>query len=316
MAGPKGKFIVAENPTTPPFGPEGAVYAIGNFDGVHCGHLAVLERAKALAARLRLPVAALTFEPHPVDHFVGKPVVFRLTDAGLKSDALRAAGLDGSVTLTFDATLAGVTATEFLDDVLGRRLGAKGVVIGWDFHFGRDRGGTPAFLVEEGARRRLAVEIVARVDDADAGAFSSTAARKALEAGDVAAAARILGRAYRVRGEVVSGRKLGRTLGVPTANVVLPASNRLKHGVYAVETLIDGMRRGGVASFGTRPTVDDGAPLLETFVFDFDGDLYGRTIEVGFLAWLRDEMKFNSLEGLQSAMAADIAEAKAIWAKR
>jgi len=304
--------LIANDPLTAPAGLENGVYAIGNFDGVHRGHAAVIGRARRLADELGAPAAALTFEPHPADFFAGRPVVFRLTPPPLKARALAALGVDGVVTLTFNAALAGLTAQEFLSQILIERLGVRAVVIGGDFRFGKNRGGSPAFLIEAGRRHGFVVDVIDKVADA-AGeeAISSSAIRHALQAGDVAAARRLLGRPYAIEGEVIAGRKLGRTLGVPTANIALAPTNRLAHGVYAVRAAIEGARFDGVASFGTRPTVDDGAPLLEVFLFDFSGDLYGKTVEVAFEAYLRPELKFDSLEALKARMGEDMAEARA-----
>jgi riboflavin kinase/FMN adenylyltransferase len=306
-------FIVAVDPLAAPRGLEQAVYAIGNFDGAHLGHAAVIGRARRLAAELRAPSAALTFEPHPADFFAGRPVVFRLTPPPIKARALEALGLDGVVTLSFGAALAGLTAEEFVTKILVDRLGVRAVVIGWDFHFGKGRGGSPAFLVEAGARHGFRVDVIEKVEADAAGgpAISSTEIRRALEAGDVAKAARLLGRPYAVEGEVIHGRQLGRTLGVPTANIALSPANKLAHGVYAVRATVEGKLYDGVASFGTRPTVDDGAPLLEVFLFDFSGDLYGKTMEVAFAAYLRPELKFDGLEALKARMEQDKAEARA-----
>ena len=313
------RFVIDVDPERPPAGLERAVYAIGNFDGAHLGHRAVIRRTRQLAAELGAPSAVLTFEPHPADFFAGKPVVFRLTPRIVKARALEEFDLDGAVILTFDANLAALSAEEFVSKVLVGRLGVAAVVIGWDFHFGKGRSGSPAFLKDAGARHGFRVDIIDKVESAEASAtqaVSSTAIRRALEAGDVEAAARLLGRDYTVVGTVIPGRKLGRTLGVPTANIALEPSNRLAHGVYAVEVCVDGARFGGVASFGTRPTVDDGAPLLETFLFDFDGDLYGRAIEVAFVRRIRDERKFDSLDALKAEMDRDKDKARAILAER
>jgi riboflavin kinase / FMN adenylyltransferase len=313
------RFLVAVDPKGPPPGLERAVLAIGNFDGAHLGHRAVIERTKRLATELRAPCAVLTFEPHPADFFAGRPVVFRLTPQAVKARALEALGLDGAVILTFDAGLAALSAEEFVRDVLVGRLGVAAVVIGWDFHFGKGRSGSPAFLKDAGARYGFTVDIIGKIEAPEGGrseAISSTAIRRDLETGDVKAAARLLGRDYAVIGTVIPGQKLGRTLGVPTANIALEPSNRLAHGVYAVQVFIDGARYDGVASFGTRPTVDDGAPLLETFLFDFDGDLYGRSIEVAFVKRIRGEEKFDSLAALVAEMERDKAKARAILAER
>jgi riboflavin kinase/FMN adenylyltransferase len=314
------RFVIAVDPKGPPAGLERAVFAIGNFDGAHLGHRAVIERTKRLAAELGAPSAVLTFEPHPADFFAGRPVVFRLTPKAAKARALEEFGLDGAVILTFDAPLAALSAEQFVRDVLVERLGVAAVVIGWDFHFGKGRSGSPAFLQEAGARNGFRVDVIGKVealDGAGTEAISSTAIRSALQAGDVEAAARFLGRDYAIVGTVIPGQKLGRTLGVPTANIALEPSNRLAFGIYAVEVFLDdGARYGGVASFGTRPTVDDGPPLLETFLFDFDGDLYGRTIEVAFVRRIRGEKKFDSLEALVAEMERDKAKARAILAER
>ena len=312
-------FITAIDPPFAPPGLERAVYAIGNFDGAHRGHAAVIARTRRVAAELGAPSAALTFEPHPADFFAGRPVVFRLAPAPVKIRALRDFGLSGVVTLTFNAALASLTAEEFVVKVLIERLGVGAVVVGWDFHFGKGRGGSPAFLLDAGRRHDFRVEVIDKVEaatSAEVAAISSTAIRRALEAGDVEAAARLMGRPYSIVGTVIEGRKLGRALGFPTANIVLEAANRLAHGVYAVEVLFEGARRDGVASFGTRPTVDNGAPMLEVFLFDFSDDLYGKTLEIVFVAHLRPERKFNTLMALKSQMDEDAAAARALLKAR
>ena len=213
------RFIDATDPLSPPAGLEGAVVAIGNFDGLHRGHRGVIARARALAARLGKPCAVLTFEPHPADFFARKSVIFRLTSHEAKAAFLARLGLDGMIVLTFDAALSGLTAQQFVDDVLVRRLGVSGVVAGYDFHFGAKRQGTPEFLKAEGARQGFAVDIVERISQDEEGsldAVSSTATRAALEAGDVALAARLLGHPWFVEGVVIHGAKRGRTIGFPT----------------------------------------------------------------------------------------------------
>jgi riboflavin kinase/FMN adenylyltransferase len=312
-------FAQATDPLRPPPGLAGAVYAIGNFDGVHRGHAAVIARTRALAAARGAPSAVLTFEPHPADYFARKPVVFRLTPPPIKARILQSLGLSGVVTLSFDAMLAGKSAEEFVESVLVARLEVAAVVIGWDFHFGRQRGGTPDFLVAAGARLGFAVEVIDKVEgetDGKREIVSSSAIRRALEQGDVEAAARGLGRDYLVEGVVAHGRQLGRKLGVPTANLALEPTNRLAHGVYAVRARVAGALHEGVASFGVRPTVEPGAPLLEVHLFDFAGDLYGAAMEVAFVARLREERKFASLEALKAEMARDMTLARAALALR
>ena len=304
-------FVLATNPMLPPQGLEGAVYAIGNFDGLHRGHQFVIGRAVAMADERAVPSALLTFEPHPVDFFAGRPVVFRLTPPRDKAAICAGLGLTGLVLIHFDAAIAAMTADEFIANVLVARLGASAVVVGWDFHYGKGRSGSPATLAEAGVRHGFGVEIVAKVED-DAGVFSSSAIRKALEDGNLAVAAQALGRNYSVSGQVISGQRLGRTLGVPTANIALEPTTRLAHGIYAVVARVDARAFPAVASFGTRPTVDDGPPLLEVHLLDFDGELYGREMEVEFIERIRDELKFDSLDGLKAEMERDKHRARVI----
>jgi riboflavin kinase / FMN adenylyltransferase len=308
-------FVFATDPMLPPHGLKGAVYAIGNFDGLHLGHRAVIKRAISLAEEKGAPSALLTFEPHPADFFTGRPVVFRLTPPQEKAAICERLGLTGLVLIRFDASLAAMSAEDFIARILVDRLGVAAVVVGWDFHFGKGRSGSPSTLAEVGLRYGFGVEIVAKVED-EAGAVSSSAIRKALERGDLAAAAAGLGRNYSVYGQVISGQRLGRTLGVPTANIALEPTNRLAHGIYAVVARVDGRAFPAVASFGTRPTVDDGPPLLEVHLLDFDGDLYGREMEVEFIERIRDELKFDSIPALVAEMTRDKARAREILAEK
>jgi riboflavin kinase/FMN adenylyltransferase len=318
-------FILSVDPADPPAGLAGAVVAIGNFDGVHRGHRAVIARAQALARQLGRPCAVLTFEPHPADFFARQPVIFRLTPRDAKAHRLAELGLDGMFVLTFSSALAGLDAETFLREILLRRLGASAVVVGYDFHFGAKRLGTPDFLRIRGPELGLTVEIVEKVVADDEGALdavSSTATREALALGDVSGAAALLGHPWSVTGKVIHGAKLGRTLGYPTANLAVEETCGLRHAIYAVEVQVEdkvddqaGRKRlKGVASFGRRPTVDNGPPLLETYVFDFDGDLYGQEIEVFFIAFLRAEEKFPSLEAMLEQIRLDEAEARRILA--
>lgn len=312
-------FVLATDPIAPPHGLEGAVYAIGNFDGLHLGHRAVIERAVAMARERAAPSAILTFEPHPADFFAARPVAFRLTPARDKAEICALLGLDGIVFIRFDASLAAMSADQFVEKVLVARLGVAAVVVGWDFHFGKGRSGSPATLAEAGLRHRFAVEIVAKVESGAGEAaqvVSSSVIRKALEQGDVVAAARGLGRNYSVNGEVIYGQSLGRTLGVPTANIALESTNRLAHGIYAVVARVEGRAFPAVASFGTRPTIDDGPPLLEVHLLDFDGSLYGREMGVEFVERIRDERKFDSIASLAAEMERDKERARAIFAVR
>lgn len=308
---------VLKDPQHLPAHLEGAVVAIGNFDGVHRGHSVVIRAAEALATRLNKPCAVLTFEPHPADFFAGQPVIFRLTPERERAVALARLGLETLFVLSFDAALAGLSAEQFVEDVLVNRLKIAGAVVGYDFHFGKGRAGSPSFLKEAGARHGFAVKVVEKVL-ADAGgspeAIHSADTRKALEAGDVARARLLMGHDFFVCGEVVHGQKLGRELGFPTANLILDPSNRLRFGIYAVRVEVDGVWRNGVASWGRRPTVDNGPPWLEIHLLDFKGDLYGKGVEVRFVSWIRAEEKFDGLPELVAQIEKDVAEARAILA--
>ncbi len=312
-------LIVARDPLAPPQGLEGAVVAIGNFDGLHRGHRGVVARAQALAKKLGKPCALLTFEPHPADVFAGKPVIFRLTPPGAKAAQAARLGLDGVILLSFNKEMAARPPRVFTEEILAKRLGVSAVVAGYDFRFGAARAGDGDFLRAEGDRLGFAVEIVDRITQDEEGsldAVSSTATRAALETGDVALARRLLGHPYFVRAVVRHGDKRGRLLGFPTANLALDPSCRLRHGIYAVTIEIDGVVRDAVASFGRRPTFDNGAPLLEVFVFDFSGDLYGKEVEVAFYAFLRGEEKFDSVEALIAQMEDDSAQARDVLTRR
>ena len=308
------RFVVAVDPERPVAGLERAIVAIGNFDGIHRGHKAVIQRAKAMADARGLPSALLTFEPHPSDYFGGPGTIFRLTPMPTKAKLVAGLGLDGMIVLTFDAALANLPAEGFIEDVLLRRIGIGGIVAGFDFHFGKKRGGTPVMLAAAGARLGFDVEIVAKIEADAEGTIataSSTATRAALQDGDVGRAARLLGHPYSIAGTVVGGQKLGRTLGFPTANIATDPTCRLRHGIYAVRAEVDGRVLDGVASYGRRPTVDpDGAPLLEVFLFDFSGDLYGKVIDVAFVGWLRAEAKFDGLDTLTAQMRRDADDAR------
>ena len=287
----------------------GAVVAIGNFDGVHRGHKAVIAAAQKRVAELNRPAAALTFEPHPRVFFNPGERLFRLTDEAAKLRLLAATGLDGAIVLTFNAALAKLTAEEFVSRILVKRLGIGGAVIGFNFHFGAKRTGSPDFLVAQGKRYGFAVDIVPPFRDGGR-PVSSGPIREALAAGRIADATELLGAPWFVSGEVIHGDKRGRELGFPTANLVLDPACGLRHGIYAVRVAVDGKRYDAVASFGRRPTFDNGAPLLEVFLFDFDGDLYGKRLDVAFIGFIRDELKFDSIDALIRQMNDDSARAR------
>jgi riboflavin kinase/FMN adenylyltransferase len=292
----------------------GAVVAIGNFDGVHRGHRAVLDTALAQARRLKSPAVVLTFEPHPRSYFRPDIALPRITPAPVKAALLGLMQFDAVVEQVFDDDFSARTAENFILDVLVKGLGARHVVTGHDFRFGKGRQGDSVSLARAGERLGFGVSCVDSLRDEGGEVVSSSAVRSLLAEGDVASAAALLGYRFTVRGEIVHGRKLGRTLGFPTANMVLAEDGLLRHGIYAVRLRrADGRLHDGVASFGRRPTVDDeGAPLLETYVFDFEGDLYGETCEVSFFGFLRGEEKFEGLEALVSQMRRDEEEARAL----
>lgn len=289
----------------------GAVLAMGNFDGVHRGHQAVIAAAIARAGELGRPAGVLTFEPHPRDFFHPGEPLFRLTDEPTKLRLLAAAGLDGAVVLTFNAALARTTADEFVARILVERFAVSGIIVGFNFHFGKDRAGSPAFLTEQGRKYGFAVDIIPPFE-LDGRPVSSGPIREALTAGRVRDAALLLGFPWLVSGKVIHGDKRGRELGFPTANLTLDATCGLRHGVYAVRVGVDGRRYDGVANFGRRPMFDSGAVLLEVFLFDFTGDLYGRAIDVAFIDWIREEKVFGSVGDLVRAMENDAAKSRSI----
>jgi riboflavin kinase/FMN adenylyltransferase len=290
------------------------VVALGNFEGVHRGHRAVIGAAIVRARALGRPAAAMTFEPHPRSFFNPTTPVFRLTDETAKLRLLAASGLDGAVVMTFDAALAGLAPQEFIGSILVDRYAVAGVAVGFDFHFGKGRAGTPAVLAAEGGRHGFAVDIVpAYLDGGER--ISSGAVRLALAEGRVEEAARLLGFPWFVTGEVVHGDKRGRELGYPTANLRLDPACGLAHGVYAVRVGLGGKHYDGVANFGRRPMFDQGTVLLEVFLFDFAGDLYGAMLDVAFIGRIRAEMKFPSVAELIRRMDEDSALARAALAR-
>lgn len=304
---PAKAFVVARDRAPPVL--EGAVVAIGNFDGVHRGHRAVIAAAQKRAAVLGRPAAALTFAPHPRLFLRPQDPLFQLNDERSKLRLLAATGLGGAIIMTFDAKLAGTPAENFIGKILFERLRIGGAAIGFDFHFGKNRGGSPDFLREQGQRLGFSVDIVPPLED-EGRPVSSGAIRAALAAGKVVEAAELLGAPWFVSAQVIHGEKRGRTLGFPTANMRLDPSCALKHGIYAVRVAVGGRHHAGVASFGRRPMFDNGAPLLEVFLFDFDGDLYGLRPDVAFVSWIRHEQSFDGVDTLKRQMDADSAQAR------
>ena len=289
---------------------------IGNFDGVHLGHQAMLSRLRDAARARNLPPCAMTFEPHPREFFAPDQAPARLTTLREKLELLAAQGLETAHVLRFDYKLAQVSAEDFIERVLVKGLGVRHLLVGDDFRFGARRAGDFALLSARAQELGYTVEAMASVI-VDGERVSSTAVRKALEEGDMARAARLLGRPYSISGTVVHGDALGRELGYPTANVRITHNRPPLMGIFAVELAGVGEKPvRGVASLGVRPTVKaHGAPVLEVFLLDFDGDLYGRHVRVDFLHKFRDEKKFADLAALKAQIAADVAETRAYFAE-
>jgi len=289
---------------------------IGNFDGVHRGHRAMLDRVVAKTRELALPCMVLTCEPHPREFFSPSAAPARLSRLREKLELIAEAGIQRTHVLRFGAQLAALAADRFIEDVLVRGLGMRWLLVGRDFRFGARRAGDFALLESAAARLGFGLEAMPEVLHGGE-RVSSSGVRAALAAGDLARARQLLGRAYSMSGRVAHGEKLGRTLGFPTANIVLRRRPPLA-GIFAVEAELEETRIGetrnvlrGVASVGRRPTVKENAPpLLEVHLFDWSGDLYGRHLRVKFLAKLRDEKKYDGLDALRSAIARDVAQAK------
>ena len=293
----------------------GAVVALGNFDGFHLGHQAVVGRAVQRGAHERRPVIVATFDPHPVRHFKPDLPPFRLTTLDQRQRLFAGAGADAMLVFRFDAALAATTAEDFVSTLLADRIGAAAVVTGDDFGFGKGRAGNVAVLAELGARHGIAAEAVAPVL-LNGERVSSGKIREALQAGDPGSATRMLTRPFAIEGVVEPGDRRGRTLGYPTANIRLGSYLRPAYGIYAVRIRIgDGdSDHPGVASLGIRPTFEPPVELLEAHAFDIDRDLYGQTIEVDLVHYLRPEKKFDNMDALAAAMRADEAEARRLLA--
>jgi len=293
---------------------KGSIVALGNFDGFHLGHQAVASRAVARAFHERRPVIVATFDPHPVRFFKPDVPPFRLTTLDQREALFTHAGADAMLVFEFGAELASMDAEAFVADVLGKRIGAAGVVTGDDFSFGKGRTGDAALLAKVGREHGIGAEAVAQVV-LDGERISSGRIREALIAGDTATATHMLTRDYAIEGVVLRGDRRGRELGYPTANLDLGDYLRPKYGIYAVRvTLEDGTEHPGVASLGVRPTFEPPQELLEAHLFGFEGDLYGRKIEVALHAFIREERKFDSVEALVAEMRKDEAQARRLLA--
>ncbi len=295
----------------------GCAAALGNFDGVHRGHQAVVEAAVEQARRLGASPAAIVFEPHPRQHFQPAASPFRLQTARQRARALAALGVETLIEVSFHAPLAALSDEAFAKAVLSEAIGVRHVCIGLDFRYGRGRTGEAETLKRQGAALGFGVTIVDAVDDSDhpGDKISSSAIREALLEGDVALAARLLGRPWAIEGEVIPGQQRGRTIAFPTANIALGAYLRPALGVYAIRArLADSREIQGVANLGVRPTLAgaDAEPLLEAHLFDFAEDLYGQTLEAALIAFLRPERRFGSFEALTAQIAQDAAAARAL----
>lgn len=296
----------------------GGVIALGNFDGFHAGHQAVVGRAVHHAHDEGRPAIVATFDPHPVRFFKPDAAPFRLTTLDQRQQLFGAAGADAMLVLPFDAALAGTTAEDFITELLLDRYGAAGVVTGADFTFGKGRGGNVVALADQARRLGFFTEMVAPVDDS-AEIISSSRIREALQIGDCATAARLLTRPFTVRGVVQHGDKNGRLLGFPTANIDMGNYLRPRYGIYAVTGRIlsegpNGRVLKGAANLGIRPSFDPPKELLEPHFFDFAEDVYGQEIDVAFHDFIRPEAKFDSMDALMVQIAVDCDTAKALLA--
>ena len=293
---------------------KGSIVALGNFDGFHLGHQAVVNRAITLGFHERRPVIVATFDPHPVRFFKPDVPPFRLTSLDQRERLFAHAGADGMLVFNFGKALATTSAEDFVAEVLAKQLGVAGAVTGTDFTFGRGRKGNADTLRELGRENGIEVESVAAVM-LDGEPVSSSRIREALAAGDTATATHLLTRPFAVEAVVEHGDGRGRGFGYPTANVSLRRYQRPAHGIYAVRVRLDDeSEHPGVASFGVRPTFEERDEFLEAYIFDWDGDLYGRTIEIDLIAWIRPEAKFDSVDALIEQIGKDAAEARRLLA--
>ncbi|GLQ10857.1 riboflavin biosynthesis protein [Devosia yakushimensis] len=291
----------------------GAYVAIGNFDGFHRGHQSVLEALKTRAAEAGVPAVVLTFEPHPRDVFAPAPFMFRLTQGDAKARLAQALGLDAIIIANFDRAFSQIEAEDFVSRFLVDALAVTGVIVGTDFHFGRQRRGTPTFLKAEGDRLGFAVETLGLMDEGDE-PISSSRIRAALSEGAVTAANRLLGYHWFFEGVVEKGDQRGRELGYPTANMATPTGFGLAQGVYAVRARLGDRLLDGVAAFG-KPMFDNQRPPFETHLFDFSGDIYDQTISVALLCHIRGQEVFSGLDELIAAMDRDSRKARALIAE-
>lgn len=288
------------------------VVALGNFDGVHKGHQAIIKQGKILAEKLGAQMAVVTFEPHPKLYFEPTRRPFRLTPVELKRSLLKQQGIDAVFEINFNQYVAQMSAVEFIKHILIGKLDIVAAVTGYDFHFGQNREGTPEKMSQFAQEFDFIFECVDALGDEDGAIWSASRVRKALREGDVQTATHILGRPYLLEGEVIHGQALGRTIGFPTANVLPDEFKRPMRGVYAVKAKIKGedIWRNAIANIGYRPTVDGDHTLIEVHLLDWEGDIYGQRLRIALLDFIRAEQKFDGIESLKIQIEKDVALAK------
>ena len=301
-------MLVVRSYADVPAAARGGVLTIGNFDGVHRGHQAVIGEVRRLAEAHGVPAGVMLFDPHPREFFQPDKPVFTLTPMPYRLELLAALKLDFAAVLTFDKALAGLSAHQFIADVLVGGFAVRHLVVGYDFNFGKGRAGNDALLLAEGKRHGYGLDVQAPTGDA-AAAYSSSRVREQLRAGDVAEAARLLGRWWRISGTVIAGAGRGAELGYPTANIHLPAGIELAHGIYAARAWSEGKPFAAAAYLGQRPSFDNGAPVFEVFLLDFEGNLYGRQLSIDLVAFIREDRNFRDMAVLKAQMDLDVAEA-------
>jgi riboflavin kinase / FMN adenylyltransferase len=286
----------------------GGVVTIGNFDGVHRGHQAVIAEVRTLAAKIGAPSIVMLFDPHPRAFFQPDKPLFTLTPMPERLDLLAGLGLDFAAVLPFDAAMAGLSAQDFAAKVLAKGFEARHVVVGYDFNFGKGRTGNAQVLKDLGGHLGFGVSVQPPEQDAHS-VYSSSRVREMLRKGDVAGAARQLGREWRIGGTVITGAGVGRNLGYPTANIPMPPGTELAHGIYAARVLVDGMTHPAVAYYGRRPTFDGGSPGFEVFLLNFNANLYDKPLKVDLIAFIRGDHSFPDAAALSAQMGLDVAEA-------
>ncbi len=307
----RSKMRVLKGDDAVPSELKGAVIALGNFDGVHRGHQSVLSRGVEIAQRHGVSFGVMTFDPHPRIYFKPTTQLFTLSPLERKLELLAAFGIDFSSVLNFDSEFAALTAEDFIDEIICRQWQATHVIVGYNFFFGKGRGGSPQLLQELGAKRGFGVTVIEPASD-DGEVFSSSSVRDLLRVGNVREAAEVLGHWWTITGSVERGAGRGTGMGYPTVNVMLEAGQALHHGIYASRVWVDGHRFDGAAYNGRRPTFDNGIAKLEVFLFDFNESLYGHRIDVELIDFIRPDEAFENAEALMAQMDKDCAQARDI----